>query len=246
MKKTFFIYRDAVLICLLAVSLALHYSGLVAPEVDSALMVVLAGLGTLPVVLSAVRALKARAISIDLLASIALIVSLLAQEWTSAVFINMMLASARLFARYTDSRARRAIASLLKLKPKTAKIDDNGKIKEIPLEQIKKGDSVVVELGERIPVDGTIIKGEASVDQSSLTGESLPVSKTLGETVLSSTIVTDGNIVVRAEKIGLETTLERIIELVEKSQQNIIKIARKLSEEGKIILPGSSEEEQLV
>ncbi|MFH0852200.1 MAG: cation-translocating P-type ATPase [bacterium] len=220
MKKKFFIYRDTVLVCLLAVSLALHYSGLVPLDVDSALMVILAGLGTLPVILSALRALKAKSISIDLLASIALIVSLLAQEWTSAVFINMMLASARLFARYTDSRARRAIASLLKLKPKTAKINENGELKEIPLEQIKKGDSVVVELGERIPVDGTIIKGEASVDQSSLTGESLPVSKSVGEIVLSSTIVTDGNIVVRAEKIGPETTLERIIELVEKSQQN--------------------------
>ncbi|MCJ7829567.1 cation-translocating P-type ATPase [Patescibacteria group bacterium] len=108
----------------------------------------------------------------------------------------------------------------MKLKPKKVKIIQDGKTIEIPLEDVKKGDTVVIELGERIPVDGLIEKGEAMIDQSSLTGESIPVLKKEGDRVLSFTTVVSGNLIVQAEKVGDETTFEKIIALVEQSQLN--------------------------
>jgi len=229
MKKFKFWQLDIILVVLLVLILSSHYLNsfaLFMPQsLNDALLMVFAGLGALPVIVSAFGSLKKKRVSIDLLASIALLVSLIAHEWTSASFINLMLASARLFGQYTESRARGAIQSLLKLKPKTAKIEKNGAVIKIPIEQIKKGDLVVVELGERIPIDGVVEKGQASVDQSSLTGESIPMAKKEHDEVLSSSIVVQGNLLIKTEKIGKETALEKIIDLVEKSQVNKAKIS---------------------
>jgi len=177
-------------------------------------------IATLPVAWRALISLKNKKVSIDLLAGVALVFSLISKQWVSAVFINLMLTSARILTSYRETRSRRAIESLLKLKPEKAKIEINGKLTEVALDRVKKGDLVVVELGANIPVDGVIEKGQAEIDQSSLTGESMPVAKKKGDRVLSSTIVVSGNLAVRAEKIGEETTLQKIIDLVEKSQSN--------------------------
>lgn len=211
---------DSVLLLGLFLLLLAHYAAVFPQKIDSEILVIASVLATIPVIFSAGRSLAKRKLSIDLLAAIALIASLISNEWTSAVFINLMLTSARLFSSYTENRARRAIESLLKLKPKIAKIEDAGKIKEIPIEKIKKGDLVVAELGERIPIDGTVYEGQALIDQSSLTGESVPLQVKKGDTVLSSSMVEDGSLLIRAEKIGKETALEKIIDLVEKSQAN--------------------------
>lgn len=144
-----------------------------------------------------------------------MVFSLLAKEWASAAFINLMLTSARILQDYTENGSRRAIKNLLKLKPQKARLRVNGKIISVGVKEIKKGDTVVVELGERIPVDGTVEEGEAAVDQSSFTGESLPVDKKVGDRVFSSTIVASGNLAIKAEKIGKETAFEKIVELVE-------------------------------
>lgn len=223
MKKVFFNF-DGLLIFVLIVVLAVSYAKVLPEKTSDWLLILAVAIGTIPVFLSAFRSLKNKKISIDLLASAALVFSILAKEWESAAFINLMLASARIFADYTENRSRRAIAGLLKLKPHKAKIIKNGELIEVAVESIKKGDLAVVELGERIPVDGIIEKGEASVDQSSLTGESAPVEKTKGDEVFTSTIVVSGNIIVKTEKTGKETTFEKIIKLVEESQLNKPKI----------------------
>lgn len=191
------------------------------PAFFSEQILIFAGIvGTLPVLASAVRAIRKKRVSIDLLAIVALATALIAKEWFSVVFINLMITSARIFAHFVELRSRSAIESLLKLKPEVATIERDGKLIQVSLDKIKKGDNVVVGLGERIPVDGIISKGEASIDQSSMTGESLPVYKKRGDRVLSSTIVVSGNMNVVAEKIGKETAFEKIIDLVEKSQTN--------------------------
>lgn len=220
MKKNNFLNFDNVLLIALVFVLLLHYFNLVHSELDKLLLIVVSFLATLPVVLKALWSLKNKKFSIDLLAGIALTFSLLAGQWISAIFINLMITSARILANYTKSRSRRIIQSLLKMKPHKAKIEKDGKLTEVPLSALKKGDLVVVDLGERIPVDGVVEKGEASVDQSSLTGESIPVAKTKGSQVLSSTIVVSGNLIIRTEKIGKETIFEKIIGLVEESQIN--------------------------
>lgn len=212
-------YNIALAAVLIAV-LSAHYSGLVSFNLDKLFLIFIAAVATLPIAWRALTSLKNKKISIDLLAGVALVFSLLSKQWTSAVFIGLMITSARILANYTEARSCRAILSLLNLKPEKAKIEKDGKLIEISLDHVKKGDLVVVELGERVPVDGTIEKGEAEIDQSSLTGESIPVAKRKGDQALSSTIVVSGNLVVRAEKIGEETTLSKIINLVEQSQAN--------------------------
>lgn len=181
-------------------------------------------IGTLPVLLSAWQSFKNRKVSVDLLAAIALIFSLFAREFLSAVFINLMLTSARILAAYTNNQARRALEHLSKLRPNIVRVEKNGKIFQVPVAKLQKGDLVIVELGETIPVDGKIMQGEADVDQASITGESVPVFKTKGDNVLSATVVVSGNLNIIAEKIGKETTLEKIIELVEKSEADKPKI----------------------
>ncbi len=176
--------------------------------------------GLLPVLFSAGRALINRKLTIDLLASIALIFALLNNEFHSAVFISLMLASARFFAYFTKARTKRAIQSLLKLKPAKVliKTDSQG-ILEKPIEEVKINDLVIVEAGERIAVDGVVVEGSASVDQSSLTGESEPAAKTVGDEVFSSTLNVAGSLLVKTTKIGQDTTFAKILKLIEESQK---------------------------
>ena len=175
-------------------------------------------IATVPVVLSALSSIKKRKVSIDLLAGIALIVSLIEREWISVAFINLMITSARMFARYVQIKSHSALEGLLKAKPTKATVEREGQILDIPIEDVIVGDTVIVELGEKIPVDGVVKKGEAMVDQSSLTGESIPVFKKEGDKVLSFTTVVSGNLTILVEKTGGETAFEKIIKLVESSQ----------------------------
>lgn len=209
--------------CFLVIALILNYL-LPASKPIVSLLIIAGIVATIPVVVASIKALKNRKISVDLLASIALLVSLLNQEWTSVAFINLMITSARIFGLYTENKARLAIESLLKLKPKTVKVKFNNTVVEKDLDLVKKGDLVIIEQGERIPVDGVIISGTANIDQSSLTGESMPVSKNKGDKVFSSTLNINGSLVVKAEKVGKDTALEKIIKLVENAQNDKVSI----------------------
>ena len=218
MKKFYNIFNfDTILLFCLIVILPITYWKIF--PLQEYFLITIAIVATLPVVFSAYQAVLNRKISVDLLASIALIFSLLSHEWLSAIFINLMLTSARIFLTYNKARARKNIESLLKLKPKKVKIKkSNGEIVEINPQNIKVEDIVVVDLGERIPIDGKVISGEAMVDEASLTGESIPVAKIKDSKVFSSTLVVSGNLLIKTEKIGSETTLEKIIKLVEQAQ----------------------------
>ncbi len=216
-EKTKYIDPDKYLLGILVIILICHYLRILAASFDEILLTFFASIATLPVLYNAYRSLKEKKVSIDLLASIALVVSILNREWASAVFINLMLTSARLFANYTKVRARQAIKSLLKLRPEKVKISRGRKIVEEALAKVKLNDLIVIELGDRIPVDGVVVSGQASVDQSSLTGESIPVEKKIKDKVYSSTLNVAGSLVIRAEKIGKNTTFEKIIKLIEQS-----------------------------
>ncbi len=197
-----------------------------ARTLDAPLLIAISIAGLLPVIFNAIKSLISRHLTIDLLASVALIFSLLAREWHSAVFISLMLASARLFTRYTGNRAKRSIEELLKLRPmKVHLVTAGGKSREVGIEEVKVGDFILVESGERLAIDGVVQSGEASLDQSSLTGESNPVSKKTGDEVFSSTLNVGGSLIVRAAKVGADTAFAKILELVEKSQDNKALIA---------------------
>ncbi len=204
----------------LLIVLLLHYSKLSSLSIDFVLLTFFASIATLPVLYSAYQSLKNKKVSVDLLAGVALMVSLLNEQWASAVFINLMLTSARIFDVYTQERARDAIGNLLRLRPEKVKVKKSGEIIEESVSKIKKDDLIIVELGERIPVDGIVVSGQAQIDQSSLTGESQLVEKNVDNEVLSSTMNVSGSLVIRAEKVGKDTIFEKMVKLVEQSQKD--------------------------
>lgn len=123
-------------------------------------------------------------------------------------------------------RAKNIIQHLMKFRPTKIKIKEGDKIIEKEVEHVKAGDQVVVEAGDRIPVDGEVISGQASVNEATLTGESVPVVKKIGDNVLTSTLNESGSLLVKAVKIGKDSTLEKLIALVEEASRKKAKTER--------------------
>ncbi|MET2829045.1 heavy metal translocating P-type ATPase [Mesorhizobium shangrilense] len=114
-----------------------------------------------------------------------------------------------------------AIRALLDLAPKTARlIGEDGSEKDVPLDAVKAGDRLRIRPGDAVPVDGSVLEGRSSIDESMITGEPLPVEKTQGDALTGGTLNKNGSLIMRAEKIGAETTLARIVELVAKAQRS--------------------------
>jgi len=147
-----------------------------------------------------------------------------------------MILSLVLLGKYLEVRAKGrttdAVAKLIDLSPETALVLRNGEEQEIPIEHVVVGDTIVVKPGGRLPVDGVVLTGHSAVDESALTGESLPVEKSEGDQVLSASINTTGRMVYRAQRVGKDTTLAQIIRLVEEagaSKAPIAKLADRIS-----------------
>lgn len=157
----------------------------------------------------------------DTLSSSAIISSLLLGKEKTALTIMIMEEFAELLTVYTMKKTRGAIKDMLSVGENYVwKVMENGSIQKVAIEEINKGDKIVVQTGEKISVDGVITKGEAYIDQSSITGEYMPVTKKVGENVFAGTIIKNGNITIEAEKVGDERTVSRIIKLVEDANFN--------------------------
>ncbi|MDR0884915.1 MAG: heavy metal translocating P-type ATPase [Clostridiales Family XIII bacterium] len=144
---------------------------------------------------------------------------------TAGVIITLILLGKSLEA-VSKGRTNEAIKKLMGLAPKTATIIQDGDEKVIQIDEVEIGDIIVVKPGEKIPVDGTVIEGHTAIDESMLTGESMPIDKTAGDEVYAASINTNGSIRFRAEKIGADTALARIIQLVEDAQGSKAPIAQ--------------------
>lgn len=136
---------------------------------------------------------------------------------TSAFLITFVVLGKFLESK-AKGRTKEAIKKLMGLQPKTARVLINGKAKDIPISEVKIGDLILVRPGESIPVDGVITEGNSSIDESMVTGESIPVEKFGGSRVIGATINKNGSFTFKAEKIGADTMLSRIIRLVEEAQ----------------------------
>jgi Cu+-exporting ATPase len=136
---------------------------------------------------------------------------------TSAAIVTLVL-TGRFLEHVSKGRASEAVRKLMDLQPKLAHIERDGKKIEIPVEQIQVGDVFVVRPGERVPVDGTLAEGHSSLDQSMITGESIPVEKNPGDEVIGATINKTGLLKAKATKVGQDTTLSQIVKLVEEAQ----------------------------
>ena len=144
---------------------------------------------------------------------------------SAAVIIGLVLLGRWLEAR-AKGQAAGAVKALLRLRPDTARVLRDGGEREIPVDQVVAGDLVRVRPGDRVPVDGVVIDGASAVDESLLTGESLPVEKTRGDRVIGATINASGSFVMRAERVGRDTTLAQIVALVERAQGSKAPIQR--------------------
>lgn len=149
---------------------------------------------------------------------------------------SVMILTLITLGKFLETRSRRktseAISRLTELAPETAVVERNGVETEIPIEELNAGDIVIVKPGARIPADGIIVDGNSSVDESALTGESIPVEKTVGDKIIAASINKNGFLKFRAEKVGSETTLAQIIKLVEDasaSKAPIAKLADKIA-----------------
>lgn len=143
----------------------------------------------------------------------------------SAVIIAFVLLG-KFLEDYIKASSSAAVRRLLDLKPKTARVMRDGNETEIPAEEIMAGETVVVRPGEKIPVDGVVIDGESSVDESMVTGESVPVLKKKGDEVIGATINKHGMLKFKATKVGSETTLMQIVKMVEEAQASSAPIQR--------------------
>ena len=143
--------------------------------------------------------------------------------------------------KFLETRAKGktgdAIRQLMNLRPKTATVLRDGAEAEIPVEQVRVGDTVIVRSGGAIPVDGIVIQGRAAVDQSALTGESVPVEKSVGDSVAAATVNREGYLQLRAEKVGEDTTLAQIIRMVEEAGGSKAPIARLADKIAGIFVP---------
>ena len=144
----------------------------------------------------------------------------------SAAMILTLITLGKFLETRAKGRTGDAVRQLMDLAPKTALVRRDGVETEIPADQVRVGDTVIVKSGGRISVDGTVLEGRASVDQSALTGESVPVEKEIGDTVAAATIVTNGYLELRADKVGEDTTLSQVIRLVEEAGGSKAPIAR--------------------
>ena len=144
----------------------------------------------------------------------------------SAAMILTLITLGKFLETRAKGKTGDAIRALMDLSPKTATVKRGGGIAEIPVEEVMVGDIVIVRSGGSIPVDGTVLEGRASVDQSALTGESVPVEKLPGDTVAAATINTEGYLEFRADKVGEDTTLAQVIRMVEEAGGSKAPIAR--------------------
>ena len=136
----------------------------------------------------------------------------------SAAFIFFFVLMGAVFEEKMRKNTSQAVEKLLDLQAKTAEVLREDNYVQVPLEQVKVGDLIRVRPGEKIAVDGVVVEGVSSIDESMVTGESLPVDKTVGDTVIGSTINNSGTLVFRAEKVGSETVLAQIVDFVKKAQ----------------------------
>lgn len=155
---------------------------------------------------------------------------------TSAVLITLILLG-KYFEKRAKGRSSEAIKKLMGLQAKSATVLRNGEEVEVPIENVVVGDILLIKPGEKIPVDGVIVSGQSAVDESMITGESIPVDKKTGDSVIGSTINKHGSLKMRAEKVGKDTALAQIIRVVEQAQGSKAPIQRLADKISGIFVP---------
>jgi heavy metal translocating P-type ATPase len=183
-------------------------------------------IGGWPIFKEAAENLVARRMTMELSMSIAIVAAAAISQFFTALVITLFVLVAEVLEGMTVSRGRRAIRDLLEFLPRAIAVRRAGGVSEVDAAELAAGDAVLVNPGGRIPVDGTVIAGHSFVDQSRITGESLPVEKTSGAEVFAGSINQSGALEIRAERVGRDTSYGKIIEAVEQAERSRAPVQR--------------------
>jgi Cd2+/Zn2+-exporting ATPase len=222
---------------LLFIGWLLGATNLVPASISTAMVIVAVVLGAYPIGLRAIKALWAKRLDADVLVIIAVIAASSVGEFVAAGEVAFIMLLGAQLEEYTIRRARRSLGSLLSLVPPTAHVRRDGKEEEVAASDLAVGDIVVARAGERIPVDGVVQSGMASVNQAPVTGESMPVDRSEGDEVFVGTLAETGALIIEAKRVGEDTTLARIAQLVEQAQQREAPIQRTLDRAAGWLVP---------
>lgn len=194
--------------------------------------------GGFPILVQAYQALRVKVISIDLLVTLAILGAFVINEFVESAIVAFLFLFGAYLEQRTLAKTRSAIKNLVELVPETAfRKAHNGDFEEVSVEEVEEGDILIVKTGGKIPVDGEVIFGAGTTNESSITGEPIPVSKGLGDKVFAGTILENGTIQLRTDKIGEDTTFGKIIELVEEAQDSKSKAERFIDQFSKYYTP---------
>ena len=184
-------------------------------------LIVASILGLAPIAIQAYQALKVKVVSIDVLVTIAVIGAFLIQNYEESAIVTFLFLFGAFLEQRTLNKTRSAIKELTDMAPESAlKKIENGEFVEVEVDEVDVGDVLLVKTGAKVPVDGTVLTGEGSINEASITGESIPVGKEKGSNVFAGTILDNGTIQIVADRVGEDTTFGKIIELVEEAQDS--------------------------
>ncbi|MST87637.1 heavy metal translocating P-type ATPase [Lactobacillus porci] len=188
---------------------------------ESGLLLAASLIGGFPIAASAWQALKVKVISIDLLVTLAILGAFVIQEFEESAIVAFLFLFGAYLEQKTLAKTRSAIKELVEMVPETAlRQTADGDFEEVDLDDLDEGDILLVKTGGKIPVDGEVVFGFGTANEASITGESMPLGKKPGDPVYAGTILENGTIRIKAEKVGDETTFGKIIELVEEAQDS--------------------------
>lgn len=178
-------------------------------------------LGLAPIAIQAYQALRVKVVSIDVLVTIAVIGAFFLRNFEESSIVTFLFLFGAYLEQRTLQKTRSAIKELTEMVPESAlKQMESGEFKEVEVEAVDVGDILLVKTGAKVPVDGTVLSGEGHINESSITGEAVPVGKQKNSLVFAGTIVENGTLQIVADRVGEETTFGRIIELVEEAQDS--------------------------
>lgn len=205
--------------------------------VKSTLLIAATIFAGIPISIKAYQALRMKTFSIELLVMIAVIGALLIGEYVESAIVTFLFLFGDFLEGRTLEKTRSSLKELTDMAPEEAVVLRDGAQMTLSVDEVEVGDRIIIHSGGRIPVDGTIVTGQASIVEAAVTGESVPVTKELDDTVFSGTIVDNGYMEIIAEKVGDDTTFAKVIELVEEAQESKSKTEKFLNKFAAIYTP---------
>lgn len=182
--------------------------------------------GGYPVFWNVIRATFKRQVISHTLMTVGVLAALAVGQWVTAAIVVIFMRVGDYVEQFTSESARRALKELTALAPQIARVERDDVEMEIPVSEVKPGETIIVRPGEKIAVDGEVISGHATIDQSAITGESMPVEAANGTHVHAATIAKLGSLRIRAERIGADTTFGRVVKMVEEAEAHRADVQR--------------------